>query len=445
VLGDNGTGWAITDLALHVGGMVSVPLPAYFTASQVWHALDDAGVDVVLAEDTGAARELLPGWRLLGVSGRTGFTLFKRVLDPAQRPPLPRGTAKITYTSGSTGSPKGVCLSAQQLESVAQSLAGATASRVIRRHLCLLPLATLLENVAGVLAPLLAGASSVLPSMNQAGMSYAGVDAGRLLGLVAARRPESLVLVPELLRLMVEAAERGWPVPDSLKFIAVGGASVAPELLHRAARVGLPVHEGYGLSECASVVCLNRPGACRPGSVGRPLPHAGVRVDPDGELCVSGATMLGYLGDPPRGPGAELRTGDLGEIDGEGYVYVRGRRRNVFITSYGRNVEPEWVERELAQQPGVRHVMVFGEARPYAVALVSPLDASVPAGVLQRAVLAANSRLPEYARVRRWASVPGGFAFDNGLLTANGRLRREEILERHGGLIDSLYRDEIAS
>jgi acyl-CoA synthetase (AMP-forming)/AMP-acid ligase II len=155
--------------------------------------------------------------------------------------------------------------------------------------------------------------------------------------------------------------------------------------------------------------------------------------------------MLGYLGDPPRGPGAELRTGDLGEIDGEGYVYVRGRRRNVFITSYGRNVEPEWVERELAQQPGVRHVMVFGEARPYAVALVSPLDASVPAGVLQRAVLAANSRLPEYARVRRWASVPGGFAFDNGLLTANGRLRREEILERHGGLIDSLYRDEIAS
>jgi long-subunit acyl-CoA synthetase (AMP-forming) len=445
VLGDNGTGWAITDLALHLGDMVSVPVPAYFTASQVWHVLDDAGVDAVLAEDNVAARDLLRGWRVVGVSGRTGFTLFRRALDPAQRPSLPPGTAKITYTSGSTGSPKGVCLSARQLELVAQSLAGATSSLEIRRHLCLLPLATLLENVAGILAPLLAGAHSILPATSRSGMSYAGVDPARLLGVVAASRPESLVLVPELLQLLVGAAERGWAVPDSMKFVAVGGASVAPELLERAAAAGLPVYEGYGLSECASVVCLNRPGARRPGSVGRPLPHASLRIDADGELCVSGATMLGYLGDSPIEPGAELRTGDVGEVDEDGYVYVRGRLRNVFITSYGRNVEPEWVEREFAQQPGIRHAMVFGEARPYPVALVSPLDQSLPAAVLQRAVLAANSRLPEYARVRRWAAVPGGFSFDNGLLTANGRLRRPAILERHGGLIDSLYRDEIAS
>ena len=92
-------------------------------------------------------------------------------------------------------------------------------------------------------------------------------------------------------------------MPPSLKFVAVGGASVAVELLERAAAVGLPVYEGYGLSECASVVCLNTPAARRPGSVGRPLPHARVRVDADGQLMVSGVTMRGYLGDPPRTAG----------------------------------------------------------------------------------------------------------------------------------------------
>jgi long-chain acyl-CoA synthetase len=365
---------------------------------------------------------------------------LRRQLDAAARPVLPPGTAKVTYTSGSTGLPKGVCLGAAQVAAVARSLAEATGSLGIERHLCLLPLATLLENIAGIHAPLLAGATCLLPPADVTGMSYAGPDVGRLLACISGSRPESIVLVPELLRLLVSAAERGWKIPDSLRFVAVGGAPVSLDLLVRAEALGLPVFEGYGLSECASVVCLNTPGARRPGSVGRPLPHARVRISADGEILVRGVTLHGYLGGPPRRPGEEWATGDLGEVDADGYVYVRGRMGNVFITSLGRNVAPEWVEREITRHPAVRHVLVHGEARPYVVALVSAADAASGDATIEHAIAEANAGLPPYAQVRRWRRVPEPFSFDNGLLTANGRLRRREIVARHGDLLDAMYR-----
>ena len=212
--------------------------------------------------------------------------------------------------------------------------------------------------------------------------------------------------MPELLQVLVVAAERGWQPPASLQFVAVGGAKVSRELLARADAVGIPVYEGYGLSECASVVCLNTPAARRAGTVGRPLPHVRVRVDAAGQVHVAGNTMLGYLGDAPRAPRDEIATGDLGVFDADGYLQLHGRVGNRFITSFGRNVSPEWVECEISQRLGGRPVLVYGESRPYVVALVGATAREADDAAVEAAIDAANAALPNYAQVRRWARAP---------------------------------------
>ena len=445
VLADNGVPWALADIALHVGEMLSVPLPGSFTPAQMLHALDDAGVDAVLTDDRARAQTLLSGWRLDGTSPVSGLHRYRRQLDLACRAVAPLGTRKITYTSGSTAIPKGVCLSGTALEAIAVSVAGATRELPIERHLCILPLATLLENVAGLYAPLLRGATCVVPPSSDTGMSYGGLDAVRLLETLSQEQPNSLILVPELLQVLVSAAEHGWQPPAALQFVAVGGAKVSRELLERAEAVGIPVYEGYGLSECASVVCLNTPAARRAGTVGRPLPHVRVRVDAVGQVHVAGNTMLGYLGDARHAPRDEIATGDLGAFDADGYLELHGRIGNRFITGFGRNVSPEWVECEISQRLAGRPVLVYGESRAYVVALVGASAREAPDAAVEAAIDAANAALPDYAQVRRWARAPSPFSFADGTLTANGRLRRQEIHSRLGALLDDLYRAELAS
>jgi long-subunit acyl-CoA synthetase (AMP-forming) len=438
LLADNSCAWALTDLGLANRGLLNVPLPGYFTPGQMAHVLNDAGIDVVVTDQPATLAALNLGFASAGASAQTGLALWQRPL-PGAATPIPAGTVKVTYTSGSTAEPRGVCLSAGLLGSVAQSLANATADLHLTRHLCLLPLPTLLENVAGIYAALLSGATCEIPSLAEAGMSYAGLQPGRLTGTIAAREPSSLILVPELLRVLVHVATLGWKPPASLRFIAVGGAVVSPELLARAERLGLPAFEGYGLSECGSVVCLNTPGNHRRGSVGRPLPHVQVRVDERRQLIVRNAGMLGYLGEELEA-GAEIATGDLGSIDAEGFVHVDGRLKNLLITSLGRNVSPEWVERELQQEPEVGTALVVGEARPWLTALISPQSDQISHARLNAAVLRANQRLPDYAQVRAWSLPSAPFTFANGSLTANGRLRRARILGAHERVIHELYR-----
>jgi long-subunit acyl-CoA synthetase (AMP-forming) len=387
----------------------------------------------------------LPGWCSDGAGPASGLFRFRRRLDASSRRSVPRGTGKVTYTSGSTSRPKGVCLSGATLEETARAVADATAALSIERHLCLLPLATLLENVAGLYAPLLRGATCLLPSCRATGMDYSGLDPARLLGVVARLQPHSLILVPELLQVLVLAAERGWRVPGSLRFVAVGGARVSPSLLERADAAGIPAFEGYGLSECGSVVCLNTPQARRAGTVGRPLPHVRVRVADDGQVHVAGNGMLGYLGERPLPPDADMATGDLGSFDDAGFLRLRGRAGNRFITSFGRNVSPEWIESEVSQRLDARPVLAFGEARPYVVVLVGAACAEVDDRAVMHAIAAANAGLPDYAKVRRWARTGTPFSPAGGTLTANGRLRRTEIHARHADLIRALYAEALAS
>jgi long-subunit acyl-CoA synthetase (AMP-forming) len=431
---DNGADWVLWDLALLFSGRVCVPLPGFFSTAQQQHVLDSAGVDTLIGDCDQAAV-------LCGFSTRAAG-VFQR--QPGAVAPLPAGTAKITYTSGTTGQPKGVCLDADVQLRVAESIWQASLDCQVERHLCVLPLATLLENIAGVYAPLLAGACINVRPLAEVGLQGAsGFDLPRFLGCLNASRPHSLILLPQLLLALVSAAERGLPLPDSLRFIAVGGGRVAPQLLERAAALGLPVFEGYGLSECASVVCLNSPRRHQAGSVGTPLAHVELRLAADGEVEVRGARMLGYLGEPPLS-GDWLATGDLGHFDGQ-FVVLHGRKKHQFITAYGRNVNPEWVEAELVQQWPIAQAWLQGEAMAQNVAVLVPRFESSSDEEIARAVAAVNRDLPDYARVHQWLRADQPFSAANGLATANGRLRRGALQAHYQAALQACLNSSITS
>lgn len=441
LLADNGVAWVITDLALLQLDALNVPVPSWFTRDQIGHVLDDAGIDCIVTDEPDRVLRDRCEFHVASVAP-SGLSLLRR--DRAAAPgAIPDGVAKITYTSGSTAAPKGVCLSLEAMERVACSLAAAIQVDA-SRHLCAMPLATLLENIAGVYTPILLGAQCMTPSLRTLGISYGSLDPKAFVTAITRTAPHSLILPPELLRVLVVTAQHGWSPPAELRFIAVGGASVSQSLLDEAASLGLPAYQGYGLSECASVVCLNTPAASRAGSVGRVLPHARVRIDAQGQILVRGAAMRAYLGHDSV-EGAEIATGDLGSIDADGYVYVHGRLKNMFITSMGRNVCPEWVESELLCDPCIGQAVVCGEGRPWPVALVHPASARVTGSQIDRAIADANARLPTYAQVRSWSVLPEPLSFANGLLTANGRPRRDALAARYASLIDALYRTALAS
>ncbi|UXH38244.1 AMP-binding protein [Pseudomonas promysalinigenes] len=422
---DNGPDQLFWDLAALFAERPCVIVPSFFSAAQFDHCINQSGASVVLCTPRWAAQLAGKGFVEQGEFW---------VREASSRVALPVGTAKVTYTSGSTGSPKGVCLSAGSLLRVARELEAASRPTSPQRYLAVLPLGVLLENL-GVYAALMAGACVQLYPQEQLGMGGASqVDFKRLLCAIALSGAQSLILVPQLLLGLVTAIERGLMQVGQLRFVAVGGARVSPSLLARAQAVGLPVFEGYGLSECASVVALNRPGAMRPGSVGKPLPHVQVRIAEDGEVLVAGSTLLGYLEDAPVTQ-AWWATGDLGHLDADGYLYLDGRKKHQFITSFGRNVNPEWVESELTQGGVIAQAFVHGEALPRNVALLWPLDPNLSDLAIDQAVQRCNAQLPDYAQVHAWHRLPAPLSQQDETLTANGRPRRQAIFKRYQTLL----------
>lgn len=433
LLMDNGPAWVVADLATLARGLTCVPLPPYFSTGQLRHVIEDAGVELVVTDQPGNLEGFAAVESVLSTTV-CGTTLALCRLRGG-RPAAQGGPAKISYTSGTTGAPRGVCLSLAVIEGKAETLARVTAAGPDELSLCLAPLAILLENIGSVYVPLLVGARCCVPPLRLVGMQgSSGLDAARLAEAVSSYRPTSFISTPQVLRVLVQAGERGRVSPGRLRFVAVGGAPVSPELQMRAAHVGLPVYQGYGLTEAASVVALNTPGAARRGSVGRALPGLSVGIAPDGEIRVDGPLFDGYLGEPRREPGASLYTGDLGSIDEDGYVYVNGRKKNMFTTAFGRNVSPEWVESELCAQGAVAQALVVGEGRAVNVAIVVPAAGSTPEDIAG-AVGAANSRLPDYARIGDYVLAREPFTRVNGQLTGTGRPRRDVITGHYADAI----------
>jgi long-subunit acyl-CoA synthetase (AMP-forming) len=437
---DNGIGWAICDLAARWTRTPLVPIPTFFSPQQRAHVIATSGIDTLI---TDRPLDDLDPLRREDITGLIGQRAACLRLRPARATLLPGRTAKVTYTSGTTGTAKGVCLSDAATDRVAQSLLEVSRGGAEDRHLCLLPLATLLENIAGIDVPILAGAATAIPSLAEVGLGGSSqLDPKAMLAAVEKYLPSTIVTVPQTLAGLLFAIAQAGRRPKQLRLVAVGGAPVATALLRQAEALDVPVYQGYGLSELSSVVAFNGPGTNLPGSVGKPLPHVDLRFAADGEILARGAVLEGYVG------GAAARTmdgywptGDIGHLDDDGYLHLDGRKKNMFITAFGRNVAPEWIECELAARPAIAQAAVFGEARPWNAAVLVPRNAAFT-GAVEADLRKVNDSLPDYARVGRWIVADEAFSPQNGMATPNGRLRRDAILARYRTRLERLYEGE---
>jgi long-subunit acyl-CoA synthetase (AMP-forming) len=416
----NSPAWIAVDLAIQTAGMVCIPIPDFFTAAQSQQVFESAGV-VGLVHRPGQAQALasIGGFQSTGLVDALSVAISA---NPFRTPStLPPGMGqKRTFTSGSTGAPKGVPVSMEDQAALAQTLSEAIAPLEIRRHLSMLPLPVLLENIAGVYTALWSGIDVLIPDLSRVGLTGSSrFDPAPAVDLIIEQEVESLILLPQMLFALVGYLVRAQRRISSLKFVAVGGAHTPPALLMQARALGIPAYEGYGLSEAASVICLNLPGRDRPGSVGQPLGHRQVKLAADGEILFSDIRGTRWT-----------ETGDLGAVDAQGFVSIHGRKKNLLITGYGRNVSPEWPETVLLGSGVFAQVIVYGEGASHLSALVFPIDRQTSDAAITAAIEAANTHLPDYAQIGSWQRLQNPCSFANGLATANGRIRRDVVGER---------------
>lgn len=414
---ENSYEWLVADLAALASGISCLPVPMFFTQQQKDHLFNSVRVDAIVT----AANTNIQGNVIAELS--PGICISH--IEPVSKTNVLKGTCKVTFTSGSTGTPKGVCLSREHLDKVAVSLANVLPELSSDdKHLVMLPLSTLLENITGIYVPIIAGSASIIMNGARVGLNGSSqFDVQRFSQCLADIKPATLVLTPALLTALVAVAAQVPDYVDSLKFIAVGGAKAPLQILNQAKTLGMPVYEGYGLSECASVVSVNSPKSSAIGTVGHPLPHHQVKIAADGEILVSPPGFLGYLEEPFNGDW--YPTGDIGQWTDDGYLEIIGRKKNIVVTSFGRNISPEWIETQAYQWPQLRNLIFAGEIEgDLCVLSVSSEPESVMAAISEL-----NTTLPDYARIKTVVIVPKP-SLVSSLYTQNLRPIRAEIAKQ---------------
>jgi long-chain acyl-CoA synthetase len=482
--------WVLFDQAALALGLVTVPLYFDDRPDNMAFCLNDAGVRLLLLEHGDQWRPLRERVRTVervvcldGDAERD--TRVTRFGDWLKVPAAPSGRAPvgaddlatIVYTSGTTGRPKGVMLSHRNL--LSDVVASMRAIRVTSsdRFLSFLPLSHMFERSCGYYCAVWAGALTVYAR----GIKLLAED-------LRAHRPTILISVPRIFerlyagmlealppgslrrRLLDRAVEVGWKrfrgaagwrerwlwpplkwlVADKLsrrlggrlRTIIVGGAAFSPELARVFVGLGLPILQGYGLTETGPVLTTNRAHDNDPASVGRPLEGVELRCDAGGELLARGPNiMLGYWNNPQATAAAIdgdgwFHTGDLAAIRG-GRVYITGRVKEIIVLSNGEKVPPADAEQAILLDPVFEQVMLLGEGRPkLGLLVVSRLTD------LAELCARANLRLkdfPGYVRICHIARATEPWSVENGLLTPTLKIKRREIERRYAVEIEAMY------
>jgi long-chain acyl-CoA synthetase len=254
-----------------------------------------------------------------------------------------------------------------------------------------------------------------------------------------------------------------------LKWAVSGGAPLARDIAEFFHAAGILLLEGYGLTETCPVLTFNSPTAYKFGSVGRPLPGVEVRTAEDGEILARGGNVAtrGYYKQPDATaevfePSGWFHTGDIGRLDDDGFLFITDRKKDLIVTAGGMNLAPQNIENLLKADPFVSQVLVYGDRRPYPIALITVnpeeltkfardegIIASDPSVVAKhpkviervgRTVEEKNSQLQSYAKIKKFAVLPADFTQEGGELTPTMKVKRKVVAEKYRQAIEELYR-----
>jgi long-chain acyl-CoA synthetase len=519
VLSDTRPEWVQAEFGIAAAGAVVVPIYPSSSPEECEWVIGDSGAVAVICENAAQLakveqiRQRLPQLRHvivvdpvdsetvslaeLRVRGRDGDPAELERRTSGVRPDDP---ALIIYTSGTTGRPKGCMLTHRNMTAccrITQELQVIGAEDVAYLFL---PLAHVFAQVVQLSVAAVGGV-----------VAYCSGDAAAIVPDCAEVRPTCLPSVPrifekvyalfatrvpaEMLAKAVEVGlavdrlqQAGQPVPEELRRgldqadtqlfakvravfggrlrVAISGAApIAPEILEFFHAAGVPVYEGYGLSESASVGTLNSPDAIRIGTIGRPVPGCEARIAEDGELLMRGPHIFaGYWNNREATADALvdgwLQTGDLGSIDEDGFVTVTGRKKDIIITAGGKNLTPANLENDLRQSPWISQAVMYGDRRPYPVALIT-LDAEqiipwarergLPADLgrlaahpsvhllVQAVVDEANVRHAKAAQIKKFAILDHDLSQETGELTPTLKVKRQAVHEKYAAEFEALY------
>ena len=531
ILGENRPEWALADYGCLCAGVVDVPIYSTLTASQVAYILENSGTRLVFVSTVEQMEKALEASREIGRDPLV--VVFDEVADPpegvvgwreflergkrraesstdaafrtAARQAGPDDTATILYTSGTTGQPKGVMLSHENLHSNVMAAGMVLAisdrdttlsflplSHVLQRMVdfllfsrgCTIAYARSIKSVADDLKIVKPTVAVSVPRLYEkvynAVMDKSGVR-GWLVRwahevgtawteeTLAGREPTAVLkAVHALADRLVFRKIRG-AVGGRLRFFVSGGAPLEPAINKFFYGAGLVILEGYGLTETSPVTNVNTLDHFRIGTVGKPVPGTEIRIAEDGEILVRGPqVMKGYYQLPEetaKAIDAEgwFATGDVGEIDEDGFLRITDRKKDLIVTAGGKNVAPQPIENRLKTNPFVEQVVMIGDRKKFVALLVVPAFGVLEAWARENGVawksrseLIASPRVQEkmakevlgglddlagYERPKKLALLEEEFTIENGTLTPTQKVKRRVVQDRFAALIDRFYEE----
>lgn len=471
VTGINCTEQAAIDCAIGLAGAVSVPIYYTTPAEETELLLQRSGATLFFVGDQRMMLQLehlslnIPVITFANAPASGHTQALKDLIfqlpstDGESQISNLNSVATIRYTSGTTGEPKGVMFSFNQLKWMGQVLTNLLSwhdRNSEMRYLSFLPMSHVVEGILAAYAPYCMLCKVKFYYLN---------DFALLTQALPQVRPTVFFSVPRFYEKLWEQIEqnplgkRYLSMPDGnlRRFLGsmlkkavlkkagldccsqliVGSAPMSEELLRRFKNLGIEIHNAYGQTE-APLITINRLGDNVIPSIGTPLPDTQVHVGDDGELVVQGPQVaMGYYNLPSETfRNGCLYTGDLGEADSQNHIYIKGRKKDMLITSYGKNINCSKIEQRLTDISAITHAVLTGEQRPYCCAL---LWAEGDTTHLQDEIDQMNATLSHPEQVKRWCIISQPLSISNGELTPNLKVRRNVVIEHFRKEVDKLY------